>query len=532
MSHNNITHLNPPLLRQNPYSTHSQVPTPALPVCSQCIEEALESNDSLLQKVARVVANFLESIYEMLLPIIDFFVMKNPVLLPIQGPLNQINQDIQFDRQASSSPMQALSPITTTLNPQAPRIESQQEIEAKIRTCLANRKVNQINRMSATARPSVATTSYSPEKLAARREELLKNLHDKKIEKLNAPISASAPSIIPDFFESYWESWNMSNTNDYCALLTGMPMGTGVGKVNVATIAFGDYTFGTDQSGNMTIGFVNDQMSVASLKQNVQQVHSQGGKVKLSLGGATFSMSNAININATHDVQIQQAKTLAQNIAAVCQQDDLDGVDFDIEDGSIPGTIQAVVLQELRTLLGPDALISYTIPALSESSEPWHTVISTASQYITKLNVMCYDYYWTGYDPKGEFQNLINMGVQPNQIVWGIMPGYADDHNEFVRIDMAAAFTTYVLQNGLGGVMIWDANRDTNHRTGQPVNASNVYQTGMPDGSYITAISQAINDFYTNFYHVYPPNFSTGNTGFLPAPASHRNPYFGYPSQN
>lgn len=306
------------------------------------------------------------------------------------------------------------------------------------------------------------------------------------------PIKLANPLPQGPYFESYWEAWNMQNETDFSSQLTTVPVGQGQGKTNIATIAFGNYQFGTDSSGQMTIGFVNDQKqadgstyTAESLKADIEKVHAQGGLVKLSLGGATFAMSSVVKDEAS-------AILLGQQIARVCAQEGFDGVDFDIEDGSTPANLQVLVYQTCRELLGSEALISYTIPASSENFEPYSSVIKQAGQYFSAINVMCYDYYWSGYDPLQDFAALNNLGITNDKIVWGIMPGQADDPNENVSASQAAAIAHQAQQLGLAGVMIWDANRDTNHRTGCTPNQSSVYQTGQPDGTYINAISNAL----------------------------------------
>jgi chitinase len=312
------------------------------------------------------------------------------------------------------------------------------------------------------------------------------SLNEKNIK----PIKLANPLPKGPYLESYWESWNMANASDFSSQLPTMPVGES--KINIATISFGNYQFGTDSSGQMTIGFVNDQVQAngsvytpAALKADIQKIHAQGGLVKLSLGGATFGMSSVVKDEAS-------AQLLGQQIAQVCAQEGLDGVDFDIEDGSTPANLQVIVYKTCRELLGPEALISYTIPASAENFDPYNTVIKQAGQYFSAINVMCYDYYWSGYQPTQDFTALNNLGISNDKIVWGIMPGQADDPQEYVTASQAAAIAQQAQQLGLAGLMMWDANRDTNHRTGCVPNQSSVYQTGQPDGTYINAISNAL----------------------------------------
>ena len=52
------------------------------------------------------------------------------------------------------------------------------------------------------------------------------------------------------------------------------------------------------------------------------------------------------------------------------------------------------------------------------------------------------------------------------KIVWGIMPGGHDDPNEYTSLDDAVSAAEYVRDTGMAGVMVWDVNRDTDHRSG------------------------------------------------------------------
>ena len=78
---------------------------------------------------------------------------------------------------------------------------------------------------------------------------------------------------------------------------------------------------------------------------------------------------------------------------------------------------------------------------------------------------MAYDVYWSGYDLIKDFESFESIGVDKSQIVWGIMPGWNDSSNEFTHISDAKDAGNYVASNGLAGVVMWDINRDTNHRS-------------------------------------------------------------------
>ena len=91
------------------------------------------------------------------------------------------------------------------------------------------------------------------------------------------------------------------------------------------------------------MGFVNDMKTADGSKFDVDKmiaavdsVHKKGGLVKISFGGATFSMSTYIK-------SADDAKEFAKNVAKVVEQDHLDGIDFDVED-STSGDIQIAVI--------------------------------------------------------------------------------------------------------------------------------------------------------------------------------------------
>ena len=55
-------------------------------------------------------------------------------------------------------------------------------------------------------------------------------------------------------------------------------------------------------------------------------------------------------------------------------------------------------------------------------------------------------------------------------------------------------YTAEAKSLGLPGVMTWSINRDTNHRMDYSAGECNIFQTGSPDGTFISAIRQVLND--------------------------------------
>jgi chitinase len=291
------------------------------------------------------------------------------------------------------------------------------------------------------------------------------------------------------FVEAYWESWNMGKVNDYASDLSKIPMsaaGSG-SKINIITIAFCDYSYFKDSNNNLLFGYINtltgpsgQVFGLADLKAAVNAIHAKGGLVKVSFGGATFSMSGVITNQAA-------AETFVSNTATAVRAVGLDGVDFDIEDSATSSTLIIYTLRRLREVLGSGYIISLTVPALSYYHEPYKTTLQQGVQYVDYVSVMAFDVYWTGYDPHIDFNDMsTTVGVPKKKISWGVMPGCHDAANELTSLDDAKSFAKYVKANGMAGLMIWSANRDTDHRTGV---SGCLYQTGKPDGSYANTMA-------------------------------------------
>ena len=300
---------------------------------------------------------------------------------------------------------------------------------------------------------------------------------------------AHANSKMP-MIETYWEAWTMEHSTDFASSLKTIPIASpGTVGVNIIDISFCNYHFGEDDQGRITLGYINELKTpdetlytVDELIADVKAVHKKGGLVKLSFGGATFSMATGV-------ADVGSAAEFAQNVKKAVEQFDFDGIDFDVEDAT-SGDIQIAVIKECRKALGPNKLISYTLPGTGELHSPYSTVLSETHEDIDAVNVMAYDVYWTGYDPLTDFKDIEALGVAKEKIVWGVMPGCHDASNEFTTVDDAKSAAQQVAQLGLYGVMMWDINRDTNHRS----QSGCLYETGLPDGTYVTAVAQGMSE--------------------------------------
>ena len=78
------------------------------------------------------------------------------------------------------------------------------------------------------------------------------------------------------------------------------------------------------------------------------------------------------------------------------------------------------------------------------------------------------------------------------QIVWGFYIGCNYEYYPDIDVEQAIVYTEKAKSLGLAGVMIWSINRDTDHRQSYDAGVCNFAQTGLPDGTYHTAISHVI----------------------------------------
>jgi len=256
-------------------------------------------------------------------------------------------------------------------------------------------------------------------------------------------LAATAPIV-----ESYWESWNSS---DSINTIVNM-------DVEVINISFAKF----NTIATHTYAITGIECDQASLTQFVAAAHQLGKKVKIAIGGATYPLKPQLQT-------VADAVGMAQAVAQFVQQNSLDGVDFDIEDRP-DAALQIALLQNTRQLLGTNALISYTPKSPASTTSPWNVVIQGGHQYVNYISIMCYDYA-PGYTYQQDVSNLLTMGVPASKIIVGLMPGY-DDLGVLTSLADISAASSYILVNHLGGIMFWDLNLDHENKTGLGVDAA------------------------------------------------------------
>lgn len=207
-------------------------------------------------------------------------------------------------------------------------------------------------------------------------------------------------------------------------------------------------------------------------------VHSNEGKISLSVGGATYPFAGSDLYSRPGD--------LANNINEILIKAGFDGVDFDIEDyyGAVPSDFANQAASVINTLksINPGVYITLTTAAQAWVSECYQeNLLNMTIGNLSAWQPMEYDLWIQGGSTYYEqIQSDINYyiatwSVAPSKIILGLMPGNDDIPNNLSLQD-ALNLTSFSKDIGLQGVMTWDANIDS---SGVDGNASYAYSLGI-----------------------------------------------------
>ena len=246
----------------------------------------------------------------------------------------------------------------------------------------------------------------------------------------------------------------------------------------IIVLAFASFNF-TDSSyipgfGNISL---EETMGIISL------VHTYGGKINLSIGGATYPFFGSDLYSRPGD--------LANNINGILLKCGFDGVDFDIEDfyQNVPSDFSITAASLINTLKGlnPNLYISLTTAGQAWTSGCYQQ--SLLNLTIGNLNAwqpMEYD-LWIASGSTYYIQieqdiiyYLSTWSVPANKIILGLMPGNDDEFHNLSLYD-ALNLTKFSIEKGLQGVMTWDANIDS---TGVDGNVPYAYSLGIQNCLY------------------------------------------------
>lgn len=220
-------------------------------------------------------------------------------------------------------------------------------------------------------------------------------------------------------------------------------------------------------------------MSMADVQTFTNLVHSHGGKVSLSIGGATYPFFGSDLYSKPGD--------LAFNINQVLILCGFDGVDFDIEDGyaNVPANFANQTASLINTLrsLNSGLYITLTTPCQAWSVGMYQqSLLNMTVGNINAWQPMEYDLWVNSptYTYATQIQWDINYyfntwNVSPSKIILGLMPG-KDDMGHVLSLSDALNLTAFAKTMNLQGVMTWDANIDS---VGTDGNAPWAYTMGI-----------------------------------------------------
>jgi chitinase len=245
-------------------------------------------------------------------------------------------------------------------------------------------------------------------------------------------------------------------------------------KTNTRIIlAFASFNF---VSNDYIPGIFN--MNLDDLKNFTDLVHNSGGKVNLSIGGATYPFYESDLYDKPGD--------LANNINELLIKCGFDGVDFDIEDSSnvVPNDFAINAASLINSLRNINKTLNIT---LTTPAQAWLSInyqqklINLTFGNIDAWQPMEYDLWIdTGltYYEQIEYDinyYIDNWSVNPNKIILGLMPG-KDDNNINLSLEDALILTSFAKTKKLQGVMTWSANIDSSGCDG---NAKYAYSLGI-----------------------------------------------------
>ena len=220
--------------------------------------------------------------------------------------------------------------------------------------------------------------------------------------------------------------------------LSGEPSG-----INVHFLAFG----ASDSSGTINLmGY--GPTGKADLLSALAADRAAGDKVILSLGGSGYS----VNLSSTA-ARVADIARIAADVGG------LDGVDIDIENGSIDQTQIVAFAQGLRTRFG--AGFAFTMAPNGSNIDTYLPVAKALSDrgLLTQIGQQFYEAPVSLGAAKGRIQQLVDGGIPQSQIAVGMMVDAAGGNYwtlQQCRDNMANIKATWP---GITKAYLWEASR-------------------------------------------------------------------------
>lgn len=286
----------------------------------------------------------------------------------------------------------------------------------------------------------------------------------------NGALPQTVATPMPEQYVAFWQSWSDTSKKPFARL------GTIPRSVTTVDVAF------SVANGNA----IAPPQNTYSLKNGIHAIHSHGGKVMLSFGGADSKF------------EITNPNTFENNLAHFyAKHGAYDGVDFDDERIPRNGQQQLIDLIQRTRARFSSKLLTYDAFG-SGASLPYSphdyqgedvAIIQQAGPFLDWVNVMDYDAYgwkppdhpnctWSKPSAKDNcYKDVMNafaaIPYPKNRLVMGLLIGKADDGKVITPQD-AHAYAAWAKAQGFRGVMIWDINLD-----GAPYGATGAYSAAI-----------------------------------------------------
>ncbi|HUH27069.1 glycosyl hydrolase family 18 protein [Gelidibacter sp.] len=227
----------------------------------------------------------------------------------------------------------------------------------------------------------------------------------------------------------------------------------------------------------------------ADIKYVVKKAHENGVKVLVSLGGGTIPQCSG---DWKTLLQSSHRTTVVNNLKALADFYNLDGIDVDIEGGLLNDISEAgdytPFIQELRAVLHPLG----KLVTCATASYVGGMIPKSAIPYFDYVNIMAYDNHWKRAENHATFEDAVrdmelwlDLGCPADKLVLGVpFYGYmgtvgsggvayktiveqdpnaaqVDAYKEYKYngIPTMRAKTEYAIKHG-AGIMIWEISND------------------------------------------------------------------------
>lgn len=300
-------------------------------------------------------------------------------------------------------------------------------------------------------------------------------------------------------YEIYIESWKFQACTGPNSCASAWPTCKFAwNDLTICNIAFASFQYNT---GNPNAGlfFGIAPMTLTALHATRDLIHSQGGKIKMSYGGASGNYQYW-NIPGWDTDSVLTA--VADNITSACVGNNLDGVDFDFEGRPPSGSGAAVarLIKAIRNIFNvtgnSDKLLTLTIPTqalqltpLPPGQQGRYPEFDALLQglmnpdtgqidYVDHINFMEYCCViapgntlasQATSDIEGYHQSIVyhipynKMGLGMEQLCCN--PAHCAAGESPENPNTANTLTTWANDTGLAGVFWWDLNTEVDYHT-------------------------------------------------------------------